>query len=137
LAGTKKKYQHEGIMRMLLAIFTDALSTAFSEDTDPEMQEARADARAWLLEEGAKWAQGLGYPIFQRDIKAWAAAGWPKPKPGSESTSNISKILAGTINGFYSDVMHAAKAARRYQLTNKRGKNGQFQYGRNSTSFGE
>lgn len=65
----------QSIRRLWLAIFTQACKDAAA--TSPGRGELRDSARAWLLESGAAWLQSFGVRVKQKDILAWAAAGWP------------------------------------------------------------
>lgn len=62
--------------RLAAAVLLQALLDAGSKAADPVHVAAKAEARAWLLEEGATWAQLLGKNIRQRDINHLAANDW-------------------------------------------------------------
>lgn len=68
--------KNEFYERLAMAAFSQALQDAGSLSTTPENVLARDDARAWLLAEGATWAQLMGKHITQRDIERLAANGW-------------------------------------------------------------
>lgn len=66
--------------RLAVAVLAQALLDAGgkAESTAKAIQ-ARAEARAWLLDEGATWARLLGKRITQGDIESLAATGWQLP----------------------------------------------------------